>query len=157
MRIKRILMVCLTFSVIFSSSAVANYWKDTYDICHDVAETVNIYEILEQYNHGDITETDLFKQFILTREITFTSLKLWNLLWWQAKEGETGALEEAVLNFFGTRIGAIAYAINMIGAGKMKNEEPTKEFVIALKLAQAQLSTHQKVLEELGKELEREK
>lgn len=155
MRIKRILMICLTFSVIFSSGAIANYWKDTYDICHDVAEATNIYEMLEQYNQGNIAKEDLFEQFVLTKEMTFTSLKLWNLLWWQAKEGETGTLEEAVLNFFGTRIGALAYAIDLIEMEEMKNEEPPKEFVIALKLAQVQLSAHQKVLEELGKELEK--
>lgn len=154
MKIGNVLVVCLVFSVIFSTNAVANFLQDTSDICDRVFLSLNVFQTVNKYGLGHISQARALERLYEARDLTFKDYMNWTVLdiAERGKE-ELGSLDKVVRTFFAARIGGISYAIYMIEAGKIRGEKPDLELKVtlaaALGLALVELDAYKKVKVEL--------
>lgn len=127
----------------------ADYIQDTRDICWEVAQSLDVYDIVKGYSEGYVAKEKALE--LLRRERSFLFKKLRD--WEELRHGMgLGLFEQAVFNFLGMRIGLISYAICMIEEEKIKpGITSSYEVSVILGLNAVGSGAHVKVLDEARK------
>ncbi len=152
--IKRVLIVCVVLLILFSTAALGDdFFQVNFDICNEVAHSVEVYDIVKGYNNGYVTKEKALELLNGGRNLAFEKWTYWCIL--SVEESLLlRSLDEVVADFFAARIGAISYAIYIIEEGKVEPSMTSSAELVAmsgLNLSQSSaLVTVQNELTKLG-------
>lgn len=117
---KEVLVICAMLLTIFSTDVVmADYIQDAQDICWKVSQTLDVGGIVRGYKEGYVTKEKILELLKEARDFAFEKLRDWQILHRQRAMIELDPFDQAVLNFFGMKIGLISYTLYMIEQEKI--------------------------------------
>jgi len=118
---KGILLIWVVLLIIFSTDIVAaDYVHDANDICWEVSQSLNVYDVIRGYSEGYVTKEKAVGLLKGARDFGFKKLRDSQVLHSQKRMIGLDPLDELVLKFLGVRIVLISYALYMIEQEKIR-------------------------------------
>jgi len=154
--VKKYVVFCLVFLIFISLDAAfgSDVLLDTYNRCVKLQKDIDLMSVLRNYERGVASKESTIKMLETAKDKVCQELNLWHSMW--VKNGyhkieSLGEFEGNVFDFFGARIGAINYVIDMIKVDAIRSDKVRYASLTALYLFGSQIRARKRLLDEIGK------